>query len=90
MCCIENIIIPFEINGRAIHQLVYFAQGLQSGIYMSAHGRTVNCKSIIGVISLGLHQSDSIQISVLNDDGENASKDIQQMLYYIRNYGDDV
>ena len=90
MCCIENIIIPFEINGRAIHQLVYFTQGLQSGVYISAHGRTVNCKSIIGVISLGLHQSDSIQISVFNDDGENASKDIQRMLYYIRNYGDDV
>lgn len=90
MCCIENIIIPFEINGRAIHQLVYFTQGLQSGVYISAHGRTVNCKSIIGVISLGLYRGDTIQISVLNDDGENASKDIQRILCYIRNCGDDV
>lgn len=90
MCCIESIIIPFDISGRSIHKLVYFTQGLQSSVYIAAHGRTINCKSIIGVISLGLKRGDSIQVSVVNDDETESTKDVQRVLSYIRNCGEEV
>lgn len=84
MCCIENIIIPYDISGRFMHQLVFFLQGLESNIFFSAHDTTINAKSIIGVLSLGLFKGDSVQISVINDNSDTLNMEIKKIISYIR------
>lgn len=84
LCSIENIIISYDISGRFVHQLVYFLQGLESNVFFSAHDRTINAKSMIGVLSLGLSKGDSVQISVVNDNPDTLNMEIKKIISYMR------
>lgn len=89
MCYSNNVIIPCNINGRMIHSLVYFTQGLGSSIYFAINDRTVNGKSMIGVLSLGINKGDSIKISVVNDDEVVGEEELLRIVLYIRGLGED-
>lgn len=88
MCYSENIIIPCEVNGRMVHALVYFMQGLGSCVYFTINDRTVNGKSMIGVLSLGINKGDSIKISVVNDDELVGEEELLRIALYIRGLGE--
>lgn len=88
MCYSNNVIIPCNINGRMIHALVYFMQGLGSSIYFTINDRTVNGKSMIGVLSLGINKGDSIKISVVNDDELVGEEELLRIALYIRGLGE--
>lgn len=88
MCGIENIKVLAEVNGRLIHSLVYFIQGLSSQVFLSNKDRTVNAKSILGVLSLGLVKGDSIQISVVNDDIDIANDELKKIIEYFVGLGE--
>lgn len=87
MCGIENIKVLAEVNGRLIHSLVYFIQGLSSQVFLANKDRTVNAKSILGVLSLGLTKGDNVQISVVNDNIDRANDELKKIIEYFERLG---
>ena len=88
MCYSENITIPCELTGRMVHGLVYFVQEQTSGVYFAVGDRTVNAKSIIGVLSLGLGQNSEVAVSVINDDDKVGEYEMLKIRQYVRGLGD--
>lgn len=87
MCGIENIKVLVEVNGRLIHSLVYFIQGLSSQVFLANKDRTVNAKSILGVLSLGLTKGDDVQVSVVNDNIDRANDELKKIIEYFGRLG---
>ena len=87
MCGIENIKVLAEVNGRLIHSLVYFIQGLSSQVFLANKDRTVNAKSILGVLSLGLTKGDDVQVSVVNDNIDIANDELKKIIEYFGELG---
>ena len=88
MCYSENITIPCELTGRMVHGLVYFMQGFGSSIYFNWQDRSVNAKSIIGVLSLGLHKGSEFVIAVVNEDEDTGKEELYRAVKYVRGLGD--
>jgi len=88
MCSVENAIIKGRINSRTVHLLVYYLQGFCSQIYFSNRGRTVNAKSILGILSLGLVSGDEVQISIVNDDVDTANEELKKIIGYLQRMGE--
>ena len=88
MCSVENAIINGRINSRTVHLLVYYLQGFCSQIYFSNRGRTVNAKSILGILSLGLMTGDEVQVSIVNDDIDTANEELKKIISYLRKIGE--
>lgn len=87
MCGIENIKVLAEVNGRLIHSLVYFIQGFSSQVFLANKDRTVNAKSILGVLSLGLTKGDDVQVSVVNDNIDIANDELKKIIEYFGELG---
>ena len=88
MCSVENTIIKGKVNSRIVHSLVYYLQGFCSQIYFSNRGRTVNAKSILGILSLGLMTGDEVQVSIVNDDIDTANEELKKIISYLRKIGE--
>lgn len=88
MCYSENIIIPCEVSGRIAHALVYFMQGLEGGAYLTVGERTVNAKSIIGVLSLGLSKGSEVMIIISSDDKNRGEGELLKAVRYVRGLGE--
>lgn len=82
-----QIKIDKPITGRLVHQIVYFISELSSDVYISnEQGRSVNAKSIIGVLSLGIASNDIITINVYNKSSQtNSDNDIFKIKQFITN-----
>lgn len=88
MCYSENIIIPCEVNGRMVHALVYFMQGLEGSVYLTVGERSVNAKSIIGVLSLGLSKGSEVMITISGDDKDKGEGELLKVVRYVRGLGE--
>lgn len=88
MCYSENIIVPCEVNGRMVHALVYFMQGLEGSAYFTVGERSVNAKSIIGVLSLGLSKGSEVMITILGDDKDKSEGELLKAVRYVRGLGE--
>ena len=88
MCYSENIIIPCEVNGRMVHALVYFMQGFEGSAYLTVGERTVNAKSIIGVLSLGLSKCSKVMITISSDDKDKGEGELLKAVRYVRDLGE--
>lgn len=88
MCYSENIIIPCEVNGRMVHALVYFMQGLEGSAYLTVGERTVNAKSIIGVLSLGLSKGSEVMVTISGDDKDKGEGELLKAVRYVRGLGE--
>lgn len=77
----ESIQIPVDITGRFAHRIVYAIQSLKSSIFITHNGRTVNAKSILGLLSLQLKQKNIIDVSCY---GENIGQ-IEDDLNFVSN-----
>lgn len=88
MCYSENTIIPCEVNGRMVHALVYFMQGLKGSAYLTVGERTVNAKSIIGVLSLGLSKGSEVMITISGDDKDKGEGELLKAVRYVRGLGE--
>lgn len=60
------------IHARPATVLVNAASKFKADINLEYNGRTVNLKSIMGVMSLGIAQGADIKITVAGDDAEAA------------------
>ena len=88
MCYTDNFLVSYTVNSRMIHRLVYFIQGLGSQVYFSLGDRRVNAKSIIGVLSLGIHNGAEIKVSVFNEDCKLAEHELRLVIGYLRKMGE--
>ena len=68
------------LEARPIAMLVQVASKYTSNIYRESEARKVNAKSIMGMMSLGLDNGESVTVSVDGADEEEAMKSIEEYL----------
>ena len=77
--------IENQFKGRFIHKLVYFISNFKSDIYIEKDNRTVNAKSIIGILSLNIKPGDTILIKVFNNMSENEAEEaLKSITYFLK------
>ena len=68
------------LEARPIAMLVQVASQNTSNIYLESEARKVNAKSIMGMMSLGLDNGESVTVSIDGADEEEAMKSIEEYL----------
>ena len=66
------ITAEYGLHARPATRLVNEAMGFQSEITLTAMNRTVNLKSIMGVMSLGIYNGEEIIVSAEGPDAQEA------------------
>lgn len=75
-----TVVADSGIHARPATQLVNTASKFQSDINLEYNGKTVNLKSIMGVLSLGIAKDSTIKITAAGDDAEEALNTLSDML----------
>lgn len=81
-----TIINKLGLHARAAAKLVSLASNYQSEIAIEKEGKTINGKSIMGVMMLAASQNSVITITITGDDEDNAMHSIENL---INNYFDE-
>lgn len=81
-----TIINKLGLHARAAAKLVALASNYQSEIAIEKEGKTINGKSIMGVMMLAASQNSVITITITGDDEDNAMHSIENL---INNYFDE-
>lgn len=76
---LREIEIKKDITSKDCALLVQHAMRFSSEILLEAGTRKVNCKSVMGMISLGLKKGEKIILIVKGDDEEDAVLDIEYL-----------
>ena len=69
-----------EEGARPIAMLVQLASQFKSNIELRRDSMTVNAKSIMGMMTLGLVQGQNLEISIEREDEEEAMKEMENYL----------
>ena len=69
-----------EEGARPIAMLVQLASQFKSNIELRRDSMTVNAKSIMGMMTLGLVQGQKLEISIEGEDEEEAMKEMENYL----------
>jgi|GEM_PF-215186 len=80
-----KVIADSGIHARPATQLVNTASKFQSDINLEYNGKTVNLKSIMGVLSLGIAKDSDIKIVANGDDASEAITTLSDMLVLLSN-----
>lgn len=74
----EKIILQNEtgLHARPAGELVKLASTFKSDVNLTANGRTINAKSILAIMSLGIKASTEIEIECNGEDEEEAMNKI--------------
>ncbi|AMB92824.1 phosphocarrier protein HPr [Aerococcus christensenii] len=75
-----NVIAETGIHARPATLLVQTASKFKSNINLEYKGKSVNLKSIMGVMSLGVGQGADVVISAEGEDEEEAMAAIQETM----------
>ncbi|MCI5495235.1 MAG: HPr family phosphocarrier protein [Roseburia sp.] len=77
----KNVEVNIPENGaRPIAKLVQIASQYQSKVSIKQDSKTVNAKSIMGMMTVGLSNGQNIDIEVEGEDENDAMKSIEQYL----------
>ena len=68
------------LEARPAAMLVQVASQYESKIYLEAEAKRVNAKSIMGMMTLGLNEGESVTISAEGADEKEAMQGIEQYL----------
>jgi len=75
-----EIINKLGLHARAAAKFVNLASGFESEINISRNGRTVNGKSIMGVMMLAAGRGSTIELSVSGNDELEALQQLEQLI----------
>lgn len=75
-----EIINKLGLHARAAAKFVNLASGFESEINVSRNGRTVNGKSIMGVMMLAAGCGSTIKLSVSGNDEQDAMQQLEQLI----------
>jgi len=70
---------PEGMNSRNCALLVQHAMRYQCDVMMEYRAKKVNCKSVMGVISLGLRNGDKVILITRGEDEEDAAEDVSAL-----------
>lgn len=68
------------LEARPVAMLVQVASQYESEIYLESGGRTVNAKSIMGMMTLGLDMGQKVVVSANGADEQEAVQNIENYL----------
>jgi phosphocarrier protein HPr len=68
------------LDSRAINQLVHVTSQFESDIYLTYNGHKVNCKSIMGVLSLAIPNNAEISLEASGTDDQEALKQLVETI----------
>jgi phosphocarrier protein len=68
------------LYAQPVNQLVQAASRFNSDIFLTHNGRTVNVKSVLGVLSLAIPKKAEIILEVSGDDENEAIQEVIQTL----------
>ena len=71
--------LPMSLSGRVVNKVVSEANSLKSYVYLDMGNRTVNMKSILGLLSTGCKAGDDITVLCLSRDKSVAEHDSKVM-----------
>ncbi len=74
------VVDPVGLHARPATVAVNAASKFKSNVKVSFNGKSVNMKSIMGVMSLGIPTQSEITISCEGEDEETAIKTIEEIL----------
>ena len=75
-----QIQIPNGMDASPVAFLVQTANKFNSNIYLETGNKTVNAKSIMGMMSVGMNYEDKIKITADGEDEEEAVEAIRKFL----------
>lgn len=70
----------YGIHARPATRLVNLAMSFHSDIELTAFDKTVNLKSIMGLMSLGIYKDELIKVSVSGSDSQRAIEAIADFI----------
>jgi len=78
------IVAEYGLHARPATKLVTQAMAFESNVFLTAFGRQVNLKSIMGVMSLGIYHGEIVEIMA---EGSDEKKAIDSLLDFIVSEG---
>lgn len=75
-----SINISQGLEARPVAVLVQIASQYESKIYIEVENKRVNCKSIMGMMTLGLNKGKEVVVSAEGSDEEKAVDNIERYL----------
>ena len=72
-----EMILPVSLSGRIVNKIVQETNKLKSSVYLVKNNRTVNLKSILGILSADCCAGDTVTIICLSNDKSVAEQDRQ-------------
>ncbi len=75
-----TIQLPSGLEARPVAMLVQVASQYESEIHVESEGRTVNAKSIMGMMTLGLDTGETVVVTAKGADEAEAVKNIEEYL----------
>lgn len=75
-----TIQLPSDLEVRPVALLVQMASQYQSEIHLVSEGKTVNAKSIMGMMTLGLTAGEKITLTANGADEAEAVQNIEEYL----------
>lgn len=75
-----TIQLPSGLEARPVAMLVQVASQYESEIHVESEGRTVNAKSIMGMMTLGLDTGEKVVVSANGIDEAEAVQNIEDYL----------
>lgn len=76
----RTVMVAKSFDARQVAFFVQTASKFASKIIVSVDSKTVNAKSIMGIISLGIGQGQKIKITAEGDDSAKAVEEITSLL----------
>ena len=70
----------YGIHARPATRLVNLAMSFEAEIMLEAMGKTVNLKSIMGLMSLGIYKGEEVSITATGHDSEKAVKALSDFI----------
>lgn len=70
----------YGIHARPATRLVNLAMSFEADIMLEAMGKTVNLKSIMGLMSLGIYKGEEVKIIVTGRESEKAMKALSEYI----------
>ncbi|MFR8547301.1 MAG: HPr family phosphocarrier protein [Lachnospiraceae bacterium] len=75
-----TIQIPNGLEARPVAMLVQVASQYQSEIHIESKNRSVNAKSIMGMMTLGLSSGETVVVTANGEDEAEALQNIEKFL----------
>lgn len=74
-----NLTNPEGLHARPAALFVQIANKYDSELELEAHGKTVNGKSIIGIMSLGVFQGEEVTLTATGSDEKELIAELKQL-----------